>query len=424
MNPMKRLIVEGGHPLNGVYRPAGNANAAMALMAASLLTDQPVTLRNVPNAANVQAMQTLATTLGTTITTADDGALILQTGQIQRRVLSSDETGGLVATLLYLAPMLVQRQHIRLELDFPLVRVRTHLEALADLGIGITNTSGGIDCAATPWEHKDIQLTQASVTATQMALMLAARLGRETVIHNAAGEPHVQTLAHVLTQMGARVEGIGSNVLRVFGASTLRGASIAVPPDHVEVASVAALAALTGGRVQITPVQRADLRMIVKTYARLGVQLDSDEDALFIPKHDKIALSARPQDQDLEVETAPWPGFPSDLVAIATLIATQARGTTLIHEKLFNNRLLFVDKLKAMGAQIVLCDPHRAIVVGASPLIGGYMDTPDVRTGLGMLCAALTARGTSTIDNAQVLAQSFDNVVAKLQAVGARITVE
>jgi UDP-N-acetylglucosamine 1-carboxyvinyltransferase len=195
-------------------------------------------------------------------------------------------------------------------------------------------------------------------------------------------------------------------------------------PGHIEAASIAAIGALSGGRVQINGIRQNDLRMINKIYRRLGINLDIDETHVFIPKHEHLTISNREEDVDSSIETAPWPGFPSDLVAIATVVATQARGTSLIHEKLFNNRLLFVDKLKSMGAQIVLCDPHRAIVVGPTPLYAIYMDSPDVRTGLGMLGAALIAQGESVIDNAQALRWSFDGVVGKLQNLGAKIVVE
>jgi UDP-N-acetylglucosamine 1-carboxyvinyltransferase len=224
--------------------------------------------------------------------------------------------------------------------------------------------------------------------------------------------------------MGAHFEGTGSNLLRILSPAKLEGAEVEIGPDHIEAASIAAMAALTGGRIQIDGVCYNDMRMIVKIYERLGIQLDLDDGQLFVPKHKQLAVLNREEDVDSSIETSIWPGFPSDLVAVATVIATQARGTSLIHEKLFNNRLLFVDRLKAMGAQIVLCDPHRAIVVGPSLLYGIYMASPDVRAGLGLLCAALIAKGISTIDNAQVIEHTFGNIIQKLQDLGAQITVE
>jgi UDP-N-acetylglucosamine 1-carboxyvinyltransferase len=213
-------------------------------------------------------------------------------------------------------------------------------------------------------------------------------------------------------------------VLRIFGANELNGADVTIGPNHIEAGSIAAITAISGGRVQIHRIRLRDMQMIAKVYQGLGIQLDIDEHVLFVGKHDSLAVSNREEDVDSSIETAPWPGFPSDLVAVATVVATQARGTSLIHEKLFNNRLLFVDKLKAMGAQIVLCDPHRAIVVGPTPLQAVYMDSPDVRAGLGMLGAALVASGTSVIDNAQVIERTFEGVLGKLKVLGAQINIE
>lgn len=419
-----RIRVEGGQPLNGHYQPSGNANAAIELMAAALLTDQPVILHNMPRTTSTHAMMALAEGLGTTLTWLDEHTLQLHTPQIGRRVLTQDETDGFVGAILYLAPILARRQHVRLEVGFPLNRIRTHLEALRDLGFDVVTVNGGVECEITHWTYKNIILTQASVTATAIVMMLAAQLGKETIIHNAACEPHIQELGHMLELMGAQIDNIGANVLHIFGKPDLHGAELTIGPDHIEVASIAAIGAISGGRLQIEGSRLKDLRMIEKIYRRLGIQLDTDETALFVPKHAVLSVSNREEDVDLSIETATWPGFPSDLVAVATVVATQARGTSLIHEKLFNNRLLFVDKLNAMGAQIVLCDPHRVIVMGPSPLHGIYMDTPDVRTGLGMLGAALIAEGKSTIDNAQVLENSFDGVLDKLRALGAKITVE
>ncbi len=419
-----RIRVEGKHPLNGTYRPAGNTNTAMALLAAALLTDKPVTLRKMPSTLNLQAMLVVAEKLGAKLAWPDSETIIIQAEQISKRVLTLDDTNGLVGMMLFLPAMLVRRQHIRIEIDFPLNRIRTHLEALRDLGIDVIATSGAIECRSAAWDSKEIILVQASVTATAIAMMLATRLGKETIIHNAACEPHVQELAHLLCEMGAHIEGIGSNVLRILAPPELGGAEAAINTDHIETASIAAIAAMCGGRIQIEDTRRADMQMIVKTYRQIGINLDTDETIIYVPRHEAVTLSMREEDMDLAVESSPWPAFPSDLTAIATLIATQARGSILIHEKLFNNRLLFVDKLKAMGAQIVLCDPHRAIVIGPTPLHSIYMDTPDVRAGLGMLGAALVAEGTSVIDNAQVIERTFAGVIGKLQTLGAHITLE
>lgn len=419
-----QIRVEGQQPLNGNYEPSGNANAAIALMAATLLTEHITKLHNVPKSISVNGMLAIAQKLGAEITWIEGNTVTLQTPQIAKRVLSPDEGNGSVSMILYLAAMLIRRQHARLEVDFPLNRIRTHLEALRDLGIEVVTSHKAIECKSITWEYKSIILTQTSVTATALVMMLAACLGRETIVHNAACEPHIHELANMLCEMGVHIEGIGSNILRIIGNCDLQGADVTIGPDHIEAASIAAISAMSGGRVQINGIRRDDFQMIAKVFQRLGIQLDIDDGLIFVPKHDSLLVSNREEDVDSSIETAPWPGFPSDLVAIATVIATQARGTSLIHEKLFNNRLLFVDKLKAMGAQIVLCDPHRVIVIGPTPLHGIYMDTPDVRTGLGMLGAALIAEGESVIDNAQAIERNFAGALGKLQALGARITIE
>lgn len=418
-----RVHVEGRHPLNGQYRPSGNANAAIALMAAALLTDKPAALHNVPRTTSTKVMLQTAEHLGAEFNW-EGSTLSLRAEQLNRRTLTSDVTNSFVGALLYLPAILVRRQYVQLEMDFPLNRIRTHLEAMRDLGLDVTINNGAVECRPVAWTYKDIILTQTSVTATAIVMMLAACLGKETVIHNAASEPHIRELANFLELMGAQIQGVNSNVLHIFGQTELHGAEATIGPDHIEAASIAALGALNGGRVEITGARQADMRMIDRVYQRLGIQLDIDDQAIFVPKHEALIISNREEDVDASIETAPWPGFPSDLVAMATVAATQARGTCLIHEKLFDNRLLFIDKLNAMGAQIVLCDPHRAIVIGPAPLHAIYMDSPDVRTGLGMLGAALVANGETVIDNAQVLGNSFDGVLDKLKALGARITIE
>jgi UDP-N-acetylglucosamine 1-carboxyvinyltransferase len=419
-----RIRVEGGQPLNGAYRPSGNTNAAIALLAAAMLTDQPVTVHNVPRTASTDVMIDLARWLGAEVEREKDGTVQVHARQLSKRDMTPAETHGFVGALLYIAPILIRRGFIRMEVDFPLNRISTHLEALRDLGQDVVTVSGAVEIRAAHWDYRDIILTQTSVTATEIALMLAAVLGKETIIRNAASEPHVQELCHVLELMGVQIEGIGSNMLHVFGMETLHGASVTVGPNYIEAASIAAMIALTRGRGQVEGTRREDLLVIERIYRRLGIQLDLDKDMVFVPRHSEFIVSNREEDVDSSVKTAPWPGFPSDLVAIAAVIATQARGTSLIHEPMFDNRLLFIDKLNAMGAQILMADPHRAIVRGPSSLFPIYMDSPDVRAGLGLLAAALLAEGETVIDNAQAISRSFEDVLTKLQALGAHIDLE
>lgn len=420
-----RIGITGQQPLRGTYRPGGNSNAAMALIAASLLTDQPVTLHQVPQTASVEVMLDVAGLLGTQVQRPESapGDLQVTTPAITVRALTRTMTGAKVGVVLFLAPLLARRQHIRLEIDYPISRLYPHLTALRDLGCRVTAGAGEIEVQFVPWAQREIILVQTSVTATAMVAMLAAANPGQTTILNAASEPHVRDLLGLLQAMGARIEGVGSNLLRIQGRENLRGATQTINPDHIEVASVAALAALTGGRIDVEGVHTADLRLIARVYERLGLRLDLDDDHLHVPRHETFQISSRDEEVDVSIETAPWPGFPSDLVAIATLIATQAHGTILIHEKLFKDRLLFVDKLKNFGAQIVLADPHRVVVVGPTSLHADYLDSPDIRTGLGLVGAALCAEGETIIDGAEMLDWNFDGVLARLANLGARVRV-
>ncbi len=421
-----RLHIEGRQPVRGTYHVSGNSNAALALIAASMLADSSVTLTNVPDTIAVTRMLEVGTALGMTVQ-RDGDRLVLDSGPVDGRGLEREYSDTISGTLLFVAPILARRGYARLTIEYAVNRLNTHLTALRDLGIQVTISNGMvgvIDLAATPWDEREVILTQTSVTATTLVAMLAALLGKRTTIINAASEPHVVDVLNLLAAMGAQIDGIGSNVLIVQGSATLHGAQYAVSPDHVEAASVAALAALSGGRLTIEGTRRRDMRLIAKAYERLGLQISLDMDAIIVPVHERFEPSSREEDSDMPIDSAPWPGFPSDLIPMATVVATQSRGTFLIHEKLFNNRMLFTDRLNGMGAQIVLCDPHRAIVVGATPLQGEYVDNPDVRTGLAMLGAALCASGTTVIDNAEVFDRNFDHIIARLIPLGAKIERE
>lgn len=415
-----RIRVQGRQPLRGNYRVSGNSNAAMALVAASMLTDAPVTLTNVPQTVSVGVMLEVAESLGLVVEQTDHQVTLHTSGIVGRR-LEREHTDALSGTLLFLAPILARRRHAHVVIDYAVSRIHTHLTALRDLGVDIALDNGVIDLEAAPWEEREIVLTQTSVTATALVCMLAATLGKRTTIMNAASEPHVVDLLNLLVGMGAKVEGAGSNLITICGKEQPGGTTLAISPDHIEAASIAAIGALSGGRLTIEGTRRRDLRLIARIYEQIGLRINVDEDALIVPTHERFEISSREEDVDVSIESSPWPGFPSDLIAMATVVATQARGTVLIHEKLFNNRMLFVDSLKGMGAQIVLCDPHRAIVVGPTPLQGDYIDNPDVRTGLAMLAAAMCADGETVIDNAEAFGRTFEDVLDKLVALGAKI---
>ncbi len=417
-----RIIVHGGHPLNGTFQPFGNSNSALALTAASLLTDAPVTLTNVPDTLSTSAMFDAVRAVGADIV-RDGQTVQLQTSTLHTRSLEQAITERQVSSMLLLAPLLVRRRHARMEIPYALSRLHTHLTALRDLGVNVRVSNGVIELQTDAWDRREITLLQSSVTATALTCILAAGLGQETIIHNAASEPHVQDLLRMLSSMGADIEGAGSNRLHIRGAAQLGGATVALSPDHIEVASVAAMGAITHGSLTIEGIEAAHFNIIMRVFARLGINLYLHGDNLLLPVHTTLTASQNEEELDVPIESAPWPGFPSDLIPMTTVVATQTLGTSLIHEKLWDNRLLFVDKLTAMGAQIVLCDPHRALVVGPSMLRGEYMDTPDVRVGLALLAAALCSQGRVTIDNAQLIDRTFENVVSRLVALGAQIEV-
>lgn len=421
-----RIHVHGRQPLRGTYQVSGNSNAAVGLLAAAMLTDAPVTLANLPDTMSVRLMLEVGESLGLHIESrpAEDQLprqITVCAPENVGRALERQHTDALGGTLLYLAPILARRRHARMTIDYAISRLHPHLTALRDLGVQVTIDGGLITLDAHPWDHAEIVLTQTSVTATSLVCMLAASLGKDTIIANAASEPHIRDLLNLLMAMGVKVEGSGSNLLTIHGRESLKGGSARISPDHIEAASVAAIGALSGGRLDLQGVIPRDLRLVAKVYGRLGITMHMDENILTVPAHDRFVISSREEDVDVSVESAPWPGFPSDLIAMATVIATQARGTVLIHEKLFNNRLLFIDRLQAMGAQIIFCDPHRAIVVGPTPLEGEYLHNPDVRTGLAMLGAALCASRETVIDTAEAFDRNFDHVIDKLVALGANI---
>jgi UDP-N-acetylglucosamine 1-carboxyvinyltransferase len=402
----------------------------MSLIAATMLTDASIKLTNVPDTVSVGVMLEVGTSLGLKVDEGADGRggdVLLDASKVFGRALEREHTDALGGTLLFLAPILARRRHARMSIDYAISRLHPHLTALRDLGVGVNVDNGVIDLEARAWKQAEIVLTQTSVTATALVCMLAATLGKETTIINAASEPHIVDLQHFLMALGAEIHGIGSNLITVKGVGgedgglTTAAATIPVSPDHIEAASVAAVAALTGGRLTIEGVRRRDLKLIARVYERLGLHMILDDDVLIVPVHERFEISNREEDVDVSVESSPWPGFPSDLIPMATVVATQARGTVLIHEKLYSNRLLLVDRLNAMNAQIIHCDPHRAIVIGATPLQGIYLDNPDVRTGLAMLAAALCAEGETTIDAAETFDRYFAHVPDKLAALGASI---
>jgi len=423
-----RFVVEGGRPLGGSLVPAGNKNEALPALAATLLAPGACTLENVPEIRDVRTLLEILEGLGAEASPLAAGRpLQLDTSNLGGR--SPDVAlGATIRGSFLLAPGLLHRTG-RALLPRPggdrigRRRVDTHLHALRLLGAEVEVGERHYDLRlAGRFRGGDIFLDEASVMATENAVMAAAVADGRTRIANAASEPHVQGLCRLLCAMGARISGIGSNVLEVEGVPELRPAGHRIGPDHIEIGSFIAIAAMTGGELRIAEVEPDDLRMIRMVFARLGVRIELEGRSLRVPGKQELVIQDDLGGAIPKVDDAPWPGFPSDLTPIALVLATQARGTVLIHEKMFENRLFFVDRLISMGARIVLCDPHRAIVTGPSELQGETLSSPDIRAGMALLAAALDARGRSEIMNANQVDRGYERIDERLRRLGAEIT--
>ncbi len=423
MSPV--FVVEGGHRLKGAVRPAGNKNAALPIHAATLLADGPVTLHNVPRIRDVETLLELLEAQGVVLEWRGPHTLVVGA----RNARPGDPDPALCrrnpARILLAGPMLARFGRVRLPPPGGDVigrrRVDTHLLALQRLGAEIT-VGATFDFEAKQLTGDDIFLDEASVTGTENALMAAVAARGRTVLRNAASEPHVQDLARLLVLMGASIEGIGSNTLTVEGGRPLGGAEFTIGPDHIEVGSFIGLAAVTDSAITIEGVRGDDLRSTLLGFAKLGVEPRLDGDRLVVEQGQSRRIASDIGGHVAKLEDAVWPGFPADLMSIALVTATQCDGMVLLHEKLFESRLFFVDKLVAMGARIVLCDPHRAVVIGPSRLRGAELSSPDIRAGMALLIAALCADGVSTIHNVRQIDRGYEHIDDKLRALGARIT--
>jgi UDP-N-acetylglucosamine 1-carboxyvinyltransferase len=421
---MPSFIVEGGQTLQGSVRPAGNKNAALPMLAATLLADGTVTLRNVPRIRDVETMIELLAAQGVQFSWSDEHTLIADA----RGARAGDPDPALCAkiraSILLAGPMLGRFGRVRLPPPGGDVigrrRVDTHLLALQRLGADV-NVGTTFDFEAKALKGDDIFLDEASVTGTENALMAASVAQGRTVLRNAASEPHVQDLANMLVAMGAHIDGIGTNTLTIDGGAKLAGTDVTIGPDHIEIGSFIGLAAVTDSEITIEGVRPADLRATLFGFERLGVMAQIDGDSLVVRKGQPRRISEDLGGHVPKLEDGIWPFFPADLMSIALVTATQCEGTILIHEKLFESRLFFVDKLIGLGARIVLCDPHRCVVAGPSRLRGGVVDSPDIRAGMAMLLAALAAEGTSTINNIGQIERGYEKIHERLKALGAKI---
>jgi len=420
-----RFIVEGGTPLRGEISPAGNKNSALPLIAASLLTDEPVTLRNLPRIRDVEVMLEIASALGATVEQLDPHAVRITAAGLRDDRIDPKLASEIRSSLLFAGPLLARRKRVTLGLPGGDVigrrRNDTHFLALGALGAELQTSGSGYALVASQLRGAEILLDEASVTATENALLCAVLAPGRTVIRNAASEPHVQELAMTLMKMGARINGMGTNTITIDGTERLHGVEHEIWSDHMEVGSLIGLAAMTHGEITIRKCAPAHLRMTQLVFRRLGVDTEVRGDDLFVPAKERYCIQSDLGGAIPKVQSQPWPGFPTDLTSIATAMATQSEGTVLIHEWMLSGRMYWVASLEAMGARLVLCDPHRVVVVGPSQLYGTELRSPDIRAGLALLGATLCAKGTSVIDNIIQIDRGYEAIDDRLRALGAKI---
>jgi UDP-N-acetylglucosamine 1-carboxyvinyltransferase len=420
-----QYVVEGGCALSGSIEPAGNKNAALPIIAAALLTDHKVTLENVPRIRDTETMVDLVRSVGARAEWAAHNALEIEAKNLRTSNLDARLCGRIRASILLAAPLLARCDQVALPPPGGDVigrrRVDTHFLAFQQLGATVV-ANERFEFSTRGFKAADVFLDEPSVTATENALMAAVAATGTTILRNAASEPHVQDLAKFLVTLGAQIEGIGTNTMVVHGSSKLRGARHSIGPDHIEVGSLIGLAAVTRSPLRILRAGVEHLRSIRMGFDRLGIACQADGPDLVIPARQPLRIRADLGGHIPKLEDQPWPAFPADLMSIAIVAATQCDGVILMHEKMFESRLFFVDKLISMGARIVLCDPHRVIVAGPSRLRAAAVSSPDIRAGMAMLLAALCANGTSTINNADQIERGYERIDVRLNALGARIT--
>lgn len=430
---MSSYIIEGGSPIQGTVAPSGNKNAAMPMAEACLLTDEPITLHNMPQIGDVDAVLEILTGLGVDVQ-RNGSSVTLCAANLRSTEPNPRLFAQIRGSLTLMGPLLTRHGHFAVPAtaggdDIGRRRIDTHLQIFSNLGVEMVH-NGRFEMKTNGRLHgKDILLDEASVTATENGVMAASLAEGKTILRNAASEPHIQDLCHLLVRMGCPIEGIGSNTLTIHGQAQLKGAEYTVGPDYMEIGSYIGLGAITAGELRISGIIPEHLRMMEMVFVdRLGVRMRREADAASATGWSLVLAD----EQELRVRTdfggaipriddQPWPAFPPDLMSIALVTATQAKGTVLIHEKMYDGRLYFVDKLVAMGAQVILCDPHRAVVVGPSQLTGQTITSPDIRAGMALVLAALAAKGKTTIGNSHQIDRGYQRIDEKLRALGAKI---
>ena len=419
-----RFLVQGGRRLHGTVRPAGNKNAALPAIAATLLADGPVDLGNIPRIRDVETMLSLVADLGASVEWTGPNTVRIDARAATAKPLNPELCARIRASILLAGPLLARFGKVQLPPPGGDVigrrRVDTHFLALEQLGAEL-RLGERFEIEARHLQGAEIFLDEPSVTGSENALMAAVCARGRTVLRNAAAEPHVQDVARLLVAMGASIEGIGTNVYTVEGGRPLKGTNYSIGPDHIEIASFIGLAVVTNGSVTIEGVRGDDLRSTLLGFDRLGVRPRLDGDRLIVDHGQERRVRPDLGGHVPKLEDGPWPAFPADAMSIAVVTATQCEGMVLIFEKMFESRLFFVDKLIGMGARIVLCDPHRVVISGPSALRGGTVESPDIRAGMAMLLAALAADGSSTIHNIGQIERGYENIDTRLRALGASI---
>jgi len=427
---MDKFIIQGGIPLKGQVTPSGNKNAALPLLAACILTEKPVVLHNVPEISDVRTMRDLLISIGVKVTHLGNHSWELHAKDIECTNLDPELCKKIRASILLAGPVTARTGQLKLPPPGGDVigrrRLDTHVLALKALGVKTIYDKEQklFQFTAGKMEGADILLDEASVTATENALMAAVTAKGKTIIRNAASEPHVQEVCLLLNTLGAKISQIGSNTLHIEGVKELGGGEFTVGPDYMEVISYVGAAVVTGGEVTIHKAGTGYLSMIEQVFQKLGVEWEVVGEDIFVPANQSQVIKSDFRGAIPQISVMPWPSFPSDLMSVAIVVATQSRGNILFHDWMYEGRMYFTDKLTSMGAQIVLCDPHRCIVNGPSELFSGTVDSPDIRAGLALVLAALAARGESVIRNVGQIDRGYERIDEKLRSLGANITRE
>jgi len=432
---MTSFLIEGGQRIQGTVQPIGNKNAALPMLSACLLTDDPITLHNVPQIDDVRTMLKLLQGLGVAVE-QNASSITLCARDADQTTPDPELFAQIRGSLTVMGPLLARFQHFGVKSSaggdsIGRRRIDTHIQVFTEMGATL-KSNGKFELQTTKRLHgADILLDEASVTATENGIMAAALAQGTTVLRNAASEPHVQDLCRLLVTMGCPIEGIGTNTLIIHGQERLHGGNLHISPDFVEIGSYIGLGAITEGELRIQGVIPEHLRMIDTVFRqRLGVQMHLEHDptapaelahTLVVEAEQELRIKPDFGGAVPKIDDAPWPAFPPDLMSIVVVTATQAQGTVIIHEKMYESRLFFVDKLISMGAQIILCDPHRVVIVGPSKLAGQQVSSPDIRAGMALVLAALAAQGTTTIGNVRQIDRGYERIDDKLRALGAHI---